>query len=126
LRRWLDLSMTRASRWVLTVLARRPVDTSFIYGCRRQTSGNELSCAEVTLAEPEPRTEAGAIHLGGYALAETALDRPERTEGMDRQPALDLFDAFGTKEKTLHANLGGHAGTPWFEVDDGPGSSPGI
>ncbi len=39
-------------------------------------------------------------------------------EGMERQPALDLFDAFGTKEKTLHANLGGHAGTPWFEVDD--------
>jgi hypothetical protein len=39
--------------------------------------------------------------------------------------ALDLFDAFGAEEKTLHANLGGHAGTPWFEVDDGaPGSSP--
>jgi hypothetical protein len=32
---------------------------------------------------------------------------------------LDLFDAFGTREKTLHANPGGHAGTPWFEVDDG-------
>jgi hypothetical protein len=40
-------------------------------------------------------------------------------EGMERQPILDLFDAFGTKQKTLHANLGGHAGTPWFEVDDG-------
>jgi hypothetical protein len=40
-------------------------------------------------------------------------------EGMERQPTLDLFDAFGAKEKTLHANLGGHAGTPWFEVDDG-------
>jgi hypothetical protein len=40
-------------------------------------------------------------------------------EGMERQPTLDLFDAFGTKEKTPHANLGGHAGTPWFEVDDG-------
>ena len=39
-------------------------------------------------------------------------------EGMERQPVLDLFDAFGTREKTLHANLGGHAGTPWFEVDD--------
>jgi pimeloyl-ACP methyl ester carboxylesterase len=39
-------------------------------------------------------------------------------EGMERQPVLDLFDAFGAKEKTLHANLGGHAGTPWFEVDD--------
>lgn len=40
-------------------------------------------------------------------------------EGMERQPTLDMFDAFGSKEKTLHANLGGHAGTPWFEVDDG-------
>ena len=40
-------------------------------------------------------------------------------EGMERQPTLDLFDAFGSKEKTLHANLGGHAGTPWFEVDGG-------
>jgi pimeloyl-ACP methyl ester carboxylesterase len=39
-------------------------------------------------------------------------------EGMERQPVLDLFDAFGSKQKTLHANLGGHAGTPWFEVDD--------
>ncbi|MGH9068438.1 MAG: alpha/beta hydrolase, partial [Acidimicrobiales bacterium] len=39
-------------------------------------------------------------------------------EGDDRQLALDLFDAFGTKEKALHANVGGHAGTPWFEVDD--------
>jgi hypothetical protein len=35
------------------------------------------------------------------------------------QTALDLFDAFGTRDKTLHANLGGHAGVPWFEVDDG-------
>ncbi len=40
-------------------------------------------------------------------------------EGMERQPTLDLFDAFGSREKTLHANLGGHTGTPWFEVDDG-------
>ncbi len=38
-------------------------------------------------------------------------------EGMERQPTLDLFDAFGAKEKTLHADLGGHAGVPWFEVD---------
>ena len=36
-------------------------------------------------------------------------------EGNDRQQALDLFDAFGAKEKTLHANMGGHTGVPWFE-----------
>ena len=31
-------------------------------------------------------------------------------EGMDRQPVLDLYDTFGTKQKTLHANLGGRRG----------------
>ena len=35
-------------------------------------------------------------------------------EGNDRQLALDLFDAFGSKEKTLHANMGGHTGVPQF------------
>ena len=38
-------------------------------------------------------------------------------EGNDRQMTLDLFDAFGTKEKTLHANMGGHTGVP--QGDDG-------
>ena len=38
-------------------------------------------------------------------------------EGNDRQMALDLFDAFGSTEKTLHANLGGHTGVPSFEAD---------
>jgi hypothetical protein len=38
-----------------------------------------------------------------------------------KRPAagLDLFDAFGSKEKTLHANMGGHTGVPQFEGDDG-------
>jgi hypothetical protein len=36
---------------------------------------------------------------------------------LDWQLALDLFDAFGTKEKTLHANMGGHTGVPPFEGD---------
>jgi hypothetical protein len=40
-------------------------------------------------------------------------------EGNDRQRALDLFDAFGTRQKTLHANMGGHTGVPPFEGDDG-------
>ena len=32
-------------------------------------------------------------------------------EGIERQTVLDLFDAFGTKEKALHGNLRGHTGT---------------
>jgi hypothetical protein len=40
-------------------------------------------------------------------------------ENNDRQQALDLFDALGGKEKTLHANLGGHTGVPQFEGEEG-------
>jgi hypothetical protein len=40
-------------------------------------------------------------------------------EGNDRQLALNLFDTFGSQEKTLHANLGGHTGVPSFEIDAG-------
>jgi hypothetical protein len=39
-------------------------------------------------------------------------------EGNDRQVALDLFDAFGSKEKTLYANMGGHTGVPEFAGED--------
>jgi hypothetical protein len=39
-------------------------------------------------------------------------------DGNDRQRALDLFDAAGSKEKTLQANMGGHTGIPWFAAED--------
>ena len=84
----------------------------------------------IRLAVVEPRIAAAGFFAGGY------VPRAQREEarqvtipllfllqwddaGNPRQGALDLFDAFGSKEKTLHANLGGHAGTPWFEVEDG-------
>jgi hypothetical protein len=38
-------------------------------------------------------------------------------EHIDRQDALKLFDAFGSREKSLHANAGGHMDVPGFEVD---------
>jgi hypothetical protein len=39
-------------------------------------------------------------------------------EANDRQMALDLFDAFGSGEKTSHANMGGHTGVPQFAGED--------
>ncbi|HKT00029.1 MAG TPA: hypothetical protein VJT31_10895 [Rugosimonospora sp.] len=51
--------------------------------------------------------------------AHPATEPSQNPFGSDRQLALDLFDALGATQKTLHANLGGHAGTPWFEVDEG-------
>ncbi|MGI5404992.1 alpha/beta hydrolase [Streptomyces sp. CA-135486] len=84
----------------------------------------------IRLAVVEPRIAAAGFFAGGYVPRAQREEARQVTipllfllqwddEGNPRQRALDLFDAFGTKEKTLHANLGGHAGTPWFEVDDG-------
>jgi pimeloyl-ACP methyl ester carboxylesterase len=89
-----------------------------------------MTAIGIRLAATDPRIAAARFFAGGYvprALREEArqLTLPLLfllqwdDEGNDRQAALDLFDAFGSQEKTLHANLGGHAGTPWFEVDDG-------
>ncbi|MFI6002024.1 dienelactone hydrolase family protein [Streptomyces sp. NPDC051366] len=84
----------------------------------------------IRLAVAEPRISAAGFFAGGYVPRAQREEARQVTipvqfllqwddEGNPRQRALDLFDAFGTKEKTLHANMGGHAGTPWFEVDDG-------
>jgi len=36
---------------------------------------------------------------------------------MPRESGLALFDAFGSAEKTLHANPGPHMGVPAFELE---------
>jgi hypothetical protein len=84
----------------------------------------------IRLAVVEPRIAAANFFAGSFVPATLFEEARQITiplqvllqwddEGNDRQSALDLFDAFGSKEKTLHANLGGHAGVPQFEVDDG-------
>jgi pimeloyl-ACP methyl ester carboxylesterase len=88
-----------------------------------------MTAIGIRLAVAEPRISAPGLFAGGFVpgtLREAArqVTIPLQfllqwdDEGMERQPALDLFDVFGAREKTLHANLGGHAGVPWFEVDD--------
>jgi hypothetical protein len=89
-----------------------------------------MTAIGIRLAVVEPRISAAGFFAGGFVPRAQREEARQVTipllfllqwddEGNDRQRALDLFDDFGTKEKTLHANLGGHAGTPWFEVDDG-------
>ncbi|MFG2714171.1 dienelactone hydrolase family protein [Streptomyces goshikiensis] len=84
----------------------------------------------IRLAVVEPRIAAAGLFAGGYVPRAQREEARQLTipllfllqwddEGNPRQRALDLFDAFGSKEKTLHANPGGHTGTPWFEVEDG-------
>jgi hypothetical protein len=84
----------------------------------------------VRLAVVEPRIVAAGFFAGSLVPAAIFEEARQVTiplhvllqwddEGNDRQAALDLFDAFGSKEKTLHANLGGHTGVPQFELDAG-------
>lgn len=84
----------------------------------------------IRLAALEPRIAAVGLFAGGYVpLAQREEARQVTVPllfllqwddvGNPRQRALDLFDAFGSREKTLHANLGGHLGTPAFELEDG-------
>jgi len=88
-----------------------------------------MTAIGIRLAVVEPRISAAVFFGGGFVPGTLSEEARQVTiplqfllqwddEGMERQPVLDLFDAFGTKEKTLHANLGGHAGVPWFEVDE--------
>ena len=84
----------------------------------------------VRLAVVEPRIAAAVLFAGSY-VPRAVFDEARHVtipllvllqwddEGNDRHSALDLFDAFGSKEKTLHANMGGHTGVPQFEGDDG-------
>ncbi|MGY1498980.1 alpha/beta hydrolase [Streptomyces sp. QTS52] len=91
-------------------------------------SGGVISIG-VRLAVVEPRISAAVLFAGSFvprALFEEArqVTIPLHVllqwddEGNDRQASLDLFDAFGSKEKSLHANMGGHTGVPQFAGDN--------
>jgi dienelactone hydrolase len=92
-------------------------------------AGGLISIA-TRLAVVEPRIAAAVLFAGSFVPG-TILDEARQVtmpllvllqwddEGNDRQVALDLFDAFGSKEKALHANMGGHTGVPWYEGDAG-------
>ncbi|WP_329412516.1 alpha/beta hydrolase [Streptomyces sp. NBC_00704] len=85
-------------------------------------SGGIISIG-VRLALVEPRVSAAVLFAGSY-VPRTMFEEARQVtvplhvllqwddEGNDRQSALDLFDAFGSKEKTLNANMGGHTGVP--------------
>ncbi len=90
-------------------------------------SGGVLAVG-IRLAAVEPRIAAALLFAGSY-VPRSMFEEARRVtiplhvllqwddEGNDRQLALDVFDAFGSKEKTLHANMGGHTGVPSFEGD---------
>lgn len=85
-------------------------------------SGGLISIG-IRLAVVEPRIVAAGLFAGSF-VPRVMFDEARQVtiplhvllqwddEGNDRQAALDLFDAFGSQEKTLNANMGGHTGVP--------------
>ncbi|HWI01014.1 MAG TPA: alpha/beta hydrolase [Propionibacteriaceae bacterium] len=83
----------------------------------------------VRLAVVEPRIVAAGLFAGSF-VPSTIIEEAHQVsiplhvllqwddEGNDRQVALDLFDAFGSEEKTLNANMGGHTGVPPSAAED--------
>ncbi|MFH8993081.1 dienelactone hydrolase family protein [Streptomyces sp. NPDC017940] len=91
-------------------------------------SGGVISIG-TRLAVVEPRVSAAVLFAGSFVPRAMFEEARQVTiplhvllqwddEGNDRQAALDLFDAFGSKEKTLHANMGGHTGVPQSAGDE--------
>jgi fermentation-respiration switch protein FrsA (DUF1100 family) len=86
-----------------------------------------MGCATgIPLVAAESRITAAALGLAGadgLAPAAARITVPVEfalqwdDEFIPRDSALALFDAFGSTEKTLHANNGGHLALPRFEVD---------
>jgi dienelactone hydrolase len=85
-------------------------------------SGGVISIG-VRLALVEPRIVAAVLFAGSFVPRTILREARQVTiplhvllqwddEGNDRQRALDLFDEFGSDEKSLHANMGGHTGVP--------------
>ncbi|MEP9391689.1 alpha/beta hydrolase [Gordonia sp. VNK1] len=83
----------------------------------------------VRLAATDTRIMAAGLFAGSYVPRSTMAEARRITiplhvllqwddEGNDRGMALELFDAFGSREKTLYANMGGHTGVPHFAGDD--------
>ena len=85
-------------------------------------SGGVISIG-TRLAAIEPRLSAAVLYAGSF-VPRSIMEEARHTtiplyvllqwddEWNDRQLALDLFDAFGSREKTLNANMGGHTGVP--------------
>ena len=83
----------------------------------------------IRLALVEPRIAAAGLFAGSF-VPPVMFDEARQVtiplhvllqwddESNDRQSALDLFDAFGSREKTLQANMGGHTGVPPFAGED--------
>lgn len=91
-------------------------------------SGGIISIG-VRLAVVEPRIKAAGLFAGSFIPRQIRAEARDVVipvhvllqwddEFNDRQAALELFDAFGSQQKSLSANMGGHVGVPEYAADE--------
>ncbi len=119
-----DLAARAVPDWQATLDALQKldfVDTDGPVGFLGVSLGTAIG---VPLIAAEPKISAAVLGLAGSpALAEAAarITVPVEfllqwdDEAVPRDAGLALFDAFASKEKTLHANPGRHVAVPAFE-----------
>ncbi|MFI0505841.1 dienelactone hydrolase family protein [Streptomyces albogriseolus] len=85
-------------------------------------SGGLISIG-IRLVVTDPRIAAAVLFAGSF-VPRVIFEEARRVtvplhvllqwddEGNDRRTALDLFDAFASRDKSLHAHMGGHTGVP--------------
>lgn len=117
-----DLAVPEASALLDQVLALPEID-----GPAGISGG--VTAIGIRLALVEPRIAAAGLFAGSF-VPRSSFEEARRVtiplhvllqwddRGNDRQMSLDLFDAFGSEEKTLQANMGGHTGIPPHAADD--------
>ena len=79
----------------------------------------------------EPRVQCAVFGLNGLRAGDAAFEQAARSikipllfifqwgdELVTAQAGIALFEAFGSREKTMHINLGGHVEMPAFERED--------
>jgi dienelactone hydrolase len=85
------------------------------------------SATGVPLAAAEPRIAAAVFGLAGHETLAAAAARVTipvefllqwDDELIPRESGLALFDAFASRDKSMHANPGRHADMPMFEVEN--------
>jgi dienelactone hydrolase len=130
-RRWVERAKRGTTDWMATIdaLEAEPGLSDGRFGYWGLSMGTLLG---VPLVAREPRISAAVLGLAGlgklaggsgYEAAARSISIPIlfvfqwHDELMSRQSGIDLFDALGSTEKTMHVNPGGHVAIPLFERD---------
>ncbi|MFS0853670.1 alpha/beta hydrolase [Microbacterium sp. 179-I 3D4 NHS] len=96
-----------------------------------------VAAIAIRVARTDPRIRALGLFAGSYLPSRTFVEARELTipahmllqwddEGNDRQAALDLFDALGSREKRCRPTSADTAACPFMRVRTPRGSSSGI